>query len=81
MAFEHLIGHGQSFSGYDQANANLLAIGAVVARMTSLGLRITLRFSFEIRGGDVIEQEIILDVEERRIPLFEMLFNVVFVFE
>jgi len=49
--------------------------------MTSLGLRITLRFSLEIRRCDVIEQEIIPDVEERRIPFLEVPFNVVFVLE
>ncbi len=49
--------------------------------MASLGLRITLRFSFEIRRCDVIEQEIILSVEERRVPLFEVLLNIVLVFE
>ena len=50
----------------------MLAIGALVARITPRGLLVPLGFAFKIRAGDVIEQELELDAEPALVALLQV---------
>ena len=72
---EHLIAERKAVEGHDQRDADLLAVGAVIAGIAALGLWVPFRQSFEVRARHVIEQHFVLDREQLSAALRQMRFQ------
>ena len=75
IAGEDLEAEREAVARDDQADADLLAIAAMIARVASLGERIALGHSLEIRTRNIVEQKIVVEIEERTEPLLQMCFE------
>jgi hypothetical protein len=60
VAGEHFVAQRKAIEGDHQRDAHLLAIGAVIARVAALRLRIALGLPFEVGRGEVIQQHVIV---------------------
>ena len=49
----------------DKGDAHLSAVGAMIARIAALRLRVRLRLAFELCARDVVEQHVVVDREQR----------------
>jgi hypothetical protein len=58
VARKRLEGQRQALRRADQADADLFAVAAAVARVAALGLRIALRLAFEVGARHVVEQKL-----------------------
>jgi hypothetical protein len=63
VAGEHLVAQRKAIEGHHERNADLLAVGAMVARVAALRLRVGFRLALEIRARDIVEQHFVLDRE------------------
>ena len=81
VTFENLVSDRQSFTRHHQADAHLFAVRTFVARMPPLGLRVGVGLPFEIRGGHVVQQKLVLGIEQRRELLLEVFLDGVFLLE
>jgi hypothetical protein len=61
IAGEHLIAQGKAVKGHDKRDAHLLAVRAMIARITALGLRVGFCLALKIGACDVVEQDFVLD--------------------
>lgn len=61
VAGEHLVAEWKPVEADHPRDADLLAVGSVVARIAALGQRIRLGLAFEIGTGHVVEQHVVLD--------------------
>ena len=64
VAGEHFVAQREAIEGDHQSDAHLFAVGAVIARVAALGLRIGGRLAFEVGRGDVVEQHFVVHREE-----------------
>ena len=64
VARKHFVAQREAIEGDHQGDAHLLAIGAVIARVAALRLRIGERFAFEVGRGDIVEQHFVVKGEE-----------------
>ena len=64
VAVEDLVRLGEAVAIDDQAHDHLFAIGTFVARVTALGLGVVERLALEVRGGQVIEENGLVEVEQ-----------------
>ena len=64
IAGEHLVAQREAIKRHHERDAHLLAVGAVIAGVAALRLRIGFGLAFKIRTGDVVEQNLILDSEQ-----------------
>lgn len=69
VAGKNFVTQGVPFRADSQADADLFAIRAMVARVASAGLRISFSFAFKVSGGQIVKQKFIGNTEEP-IPLF-----------
>jgi len=63
IAGENFVPQWDALLGDDQADAHLQAIRPTVTRITTLGLGITPALSFEVGAGDVVQQQVVLEIE------------------
>ncbi len=75
IAGEHLVAQGKAVEGHDQRDAHLLAVGAMIARVAALRLRVGFGLAFEIRARDVVEQHFVLDRKQLAAALRQMRFE------
>ena len=68
---EHFVAQRQAATRHHQADADLFAVGAMVARVTTLCQGIRGRLPLEVRAGHVVQQQVVLDGEQLAEPLLE----------
>ena len=61
IAGEHLVAQGKAVEGHDQRDADLLAVGAMIARVAALRLRVGFRLALKVGACHVVEQHLVLD--------------------
>jgi len=69
IALEHLVRLGEAVPIQHQPHHHLLAVRPAVPRGPPLGLGILEALPLEVRGGQVVEEEAALQVEQRPLPL------------
>ena len=75
VAVEDLVCLGEAVAVDDQTDDHLLAVGALVARVAALGAGIGQRLTFEVRGGQVVEEDGLVEVEQLSLALDEVGFD------
>ena len=75
VAGEHLVAQREAVEGHHQGDAHLLAVGAVIAGIAALRLRVGRRLALEIGARDVIEQHFVLNREQLAAALRQMRFQ------
>ena len=75
VAGEHLVAERKAVKGHDKGDADLLAVGAMIAGIAALRLRVRLRLAFEIGARHVVEQHVVLDCEQLSATLGQMPFH------
>ena len=75
VAGKHLIAEREAVERHDKRNAHLRAVGAMIAGIAALRLRVCLRLAFEISAGDVVEQNVVVDREQLAATLRQMRFQ------
>ena len=71
IAGEHFVTERQPAPRHHQTDADLLAVGPMVARVAALGQRIGVGLALEVRARYVVQQQIVLDGEQLAEPLLE----------
>ena len=61
VAGEHLIAERKAVERHDKGDQDLFAVGAMIAGVAALRLRVRFRLALEIGAGDVIEQHVVLN--------------------
>ena len=56
IAVEDFVRLGKAVAVDDETDDHLLAVGALVARVAALGAGVVQRLAFEVRGGQVVEE-------------------------
>jgi hypothetical protein len=64
VAGEHLVTKRETVKRHDKGNAHLRAVGAMIAGIAALRLRVRRRLAFKIGACDVVEQHIVLNREQ-----------------
>jgi hypothetical protein len=64
VAGEHLVAQGKAVEGHHQGDADLLAVGTVIAAVAASRQRIALRLAFEVGAGHVVQQHFVVDREQ-----------------
>jgi hypothetical protein len=62
-------------TAHDQPDADLLAVGAVVARVTTLRLIVAFALAFKIGAGHVVQQQVVLQIEQLAEAVLEVFFQ------
>ena len=75
IAGEHLVAQGKAVKGHDQGDAHLLAVGAMIAGIAALRLRIGFCLALKIGARDVVEQHFVLDRKQLSATLRQMRFK------
>jgi len=75
IAGEHFVAQGKAVEGHHQRDAHLLAIGAMIAGIAALRLRICLGLTFKVGARNVIEQHLVLDCKQLAAALRQMRFE------
>ena len=65
IAGEDFVRPGKAVAVEDQAHYYLFAVGALVARVAALGLRIARGQTFEVGRGEIVEQQRVIEVKQR----------------
>jgi hypothetical protein len=63
VAGEDFVAQGDTVIRHHQPNAHLRAVRAVVSGITPPGQRVADAFPFKVRAGDVVEQQVVLQIE------------------
>ena len=72
---EHFVAQRQAAARHHQADADLFAVGAMIARVTAFGQGIRVGLALEVRAGHVVQQQVVLDGEQLAEPLLEKRFQ------
>ena len=64
IAGENFVCFGEAVAVEDQAHHYLLAVGALVARVAALGLRIALGPTLEVGRGEIIKQQGVVEIKQ-----------------
>ncbi len=75
VAGENLVAQGKAVEGHHQRDAHLLAVGAMIAGITALRLRIGRGLALKIRAGHIVEQHLVLDRKQLAATLRQMRFE------
>ena len=68
---EDFIAQRQAAARHHQADADLFAVGAMVARVAAFCQGIRIGLALEVRAGHVVQQQVVLDGEQLAEPLLE----------
>jgi hypothetical protein len=68
IAIEDLMGLGKPLAIQHQAHDDLLTVRPVIARVSVLGLGIVQALAFEVRRGQIVEVDGVVQVEQRALP-------------
>ena len=58
---EHLMAERKAVERHDKGDQDLFAVGAMIAGVAALRLRVRFRLALDIGAGDVIEQHVVLN--------------------
>src|SRR5208282_20821 len=72
VAGEDLIAEGEAVKRHHQSNAHLRAVGAMIAGIAALRLRVRFGLAFKIGARDIVEQHVVVDREQLAAPLGQM---------
>ena len=72
VAGEHLVAERKAVEGHDQGDAHLLAVGAMIAGIAALRLRVRFGLALEIGAGHIVEQHFVLHREQLSAALGQM---------
>jgi hypothetical protein len=72
---EYFVTQGKAVEGHDKRDAHLLAVGAMIAGIAALRLRICLGQSLKISARHVVEQHLVLDRKQLSAALRQMRFE------
>ena len=75
VAGEGLMGQGKAVAGDDEGDDNLLAIAAMVAGVAAPGEFVFLGKAFEVTAGQVVEQQVVIELKERAEALLEIVLD------
>ena len=75
VAGEQLVAQRHALTGDDQGQADLAAVGPMIAAVPALGERVTRRGAFEVRARYVVEEQIVVQGEQLPQPLDQVLFQ------
>jgi hypothetical protein len=75
IAGEHFVAQRKAVEGHDKRDAHLLAVGAMIAGITALRLRICLDLACKIRTRHIVEQHLVLDRKQLSAALRQMRFE------
>src|SRR5437667_346428 len=64
VAGEQLVAQRHALTGDDQGQADLAAVGPMIAAVPALGERVTRRGAFEVRARYVVEEQIVVQGEQ-----------------
>lgn len=64
IAGEHLVAQREAVEGHHQGDADLLAIGPVVAAVAATGQLVALGLALEVGAGHVVQQHLVVDREQ-----------------
>ena len=71
------MGQRKALAGEDQSQDDLLAIAAMVAGIAAAGQVVVLGQAFEVGAGQVVEQQIVIELEEGAEPFLQVGFDLV----
>ena len=61
VAGEHLVAQREAVEGHHQGDADLLAVGPMIAAVAALRQRVGLRLALEVGAGHVVQQHLVVD--------------------
>ena len=69
------MGQGKAFATEDQGEHDLLAIAAMIAGIAALSEFVFLGQAFEVGAGQVVQQQVVVELKERAEPLLQVVFD------
>jgi len=75
VAVEDFVSERYTLLGHDQGDADLTAVGTMIAAVSSLGLWVRRCFPLEIGAGHVVQQQVVVELEELPQTMLQMLFE------
>ena len=81
VSLEDFVTNGETLSRDDQAHADLLAVRALVTAVSTFREGVSVGLAFEVRGGDIVEQEVVVEVEKVSEAVLQMNLELLFVLE
>ena len=75
VAGEDFVAQRKAVERHHQSNANLLAVGAMIAGIAALRLRVGFRQAFEIGARDVVEQHLVINRKQLAAALRQVRFE------
>lgn len=75
VARQSTVHQWKAVSGYHQGQDNLLAVTAMISRITSARQVILLCQALEVGAGQVVEQKVVIKLEQRAESSFQILFD------
>ena len=73
IAGEHFVAQRHPLAGDHQGDADLFAVGPMIAAVAALGQRVALGQAFEVGAGHIVEQQVVLQREQLAQPAAQML--------
>jgi len=65
VAGQRVMSQREAFARHDQSQDDLFAVPTMVARIAALGQRVFLRQALEVTAGEIIQQHVIVQLEQR----------------
>jgi hypothetical protein len=75
VAGEHFVAQRKAIEGHHKRDAHLLAVGAMIARIAALRLRVRFGLALKVGARDVVQQHLVLDREQLPAALRQMRFT------
>ena len=69
------MGQGEALAGQHQGNHDLFAVATMVTRVATLGQLVVVGQSLEIGTGQIVEQQIVIELKEGTEPFFDRVFD------
>ena len=75
VAGEDLVAERIAVARHHQTDEHLLAVGPMVARVAAPGLRIGSGLALKVSAGDVVQEQVVFQVEQRAQSFFQVFFQ------
>ena len=75
VAGQGVMGQGKALAGDDQGDDDLLAIAAMIARVAALGQVVVLGQALEVAAGQIVQQQIVVELKERAEALLQVVLD------